>query len=120
VGRAYVNNKKQAHEAANVIPGMLTFNSVPLVVLFNTGATHSFISSNALSRIGCQLHKSLTNLLVSLLAGQGVESHVMFKNCPLSINQEVFEVDLIQLDLLEFDVVLGMDGLSKYGATIDC
>jgi len=44
----------------------------------------------------------------------------MFENCPLSIDQEVFKVDLIQLDLLEFDIVLGMDWLSKCGATIDC
>jgi len=44
----------------------------------------------------------------------------MFENCPLSIDQEVFEADLIQLDLLEFDIILGMDWLSKHGATIDC
>ena len=46
---------------------------------------------------------------MSLPAGQVVECHVMFENCPLSIDQEVFEADLIQLDLLEFDIVLGMD-----------
>ena len=33
--RAYVINKKQAHEAATVITSMLTFNSIPLVVLFD-------------------------------------------------------------------------------------
>jgi len=49
-----------------------------------------------------------------------VECHVMFENYPLSINHEVFEVDLIQLDLLEFNVVLGMDWLSKHRATMDC
>ena len=49
-----------------------------------------------------------------------VECHVIFKNCPLSINQEEFEVDLIQLDLLEFDIVLRMDWLSEHGAMIDC
>ena len=42
------------------------------------------------------------------------------ENYPLSIDQEVFEADLIQLDLLEFDIILGMDWLSKHGATIDC
>jgi len=30
------------------------------------------------------------------------------------------EVDLRQLDLLEFDIVLGMNWLSKHGVTIDC
>ena len=57
---------------------------------------------------------------MGLPAGQAVECHVMFGNCPLSINQEVFKADLIQLDLLEFDIILGMDWLSKYGVTIDC
>ena len=38
-----------------------------------------------------------------------IECHVMFENCLLSIDQEVFEADLIQLDLLEFDMVLEMD-----------
>ena len=117
VGKAYVINRKQA---ATVVTGMLTFNSAPLIVLFDSGATHSFISSNAVSQIGQQLHKNPTNLLVSLPAEQVVECNVMFENCPLSIDQEVFKADLIQLDLLEFDIVLGMDWLSKHGATIDC
>ena len=47
-----------------------------------------------------------------------IECHVMFENFPLSIDQKVFKADLIQLDLLEFDIVLGMDWLSKHGATI--
>ena len=119
VGKAYVINRKQAHEVATVVIGTLTFNSVPLLVLFDSGATHSFISSNAVTQIGHQLHKNPTNLLVSLPTGQAVECHVMFENCPLSINQEVFEADLIQLNLLEFDIVLGMDWLSKHGAAID-
>ena len=119
VGRAYVINTKQAHEAATVMTSTLTFNSVPFIVLFDSGGTRSFISSNTVSRIGYSLHTSPVDLLVSLPAGQVVECHVMFKNCPLSINQEVFEVDLIQLDPLKFDVVLTMDWLSKYKATID-
>ena len=90
-------------------PGRLTLNSVAVIVLFDSGVTHSFISSNGVSQIGHQLHKNPTNLLVSLPAGQLVECHVMFENCPLSIDQEVFEADMIQLDLLEFHIVLEMD-----------
>ena len=92
VGKAYVINRKQAHEASTVVTGTLTFNSIPLIVLFDLGATHSFISSNVVSQIGHQLHKNPTNLLVSLPTGQVVEYHVMFENCRLSINKEVNEV----------------------------
>ena len=57
---------------------------------------------------------------MSLPTSQVLECNVIFKNCLLSINQEEFEVDLIQLDSVEFDFVLGMDWLSKHGAMIDC
>jgi len=120
VGKAYVINRKQAHKAATAVTGILTFNSVPLIVLFDSRATHSLISSNAVSQIGHQLHKNPTNLLISLPVGQVIECHVIFENRPLSIDQKVFKADLTQLDLLEFDIVLGMDWLSKQGATIDC
>ena len=49
-----------------------------------------------------------------------VECNIMFKDDPLSLTKEEFEGDLIQLDLLEFDRVLGMDWLSKQGGKIDC
>jgi len=77
VGKASVINRKQAHEAATVMTGTLTFNTIAPIVLFDSGATHSFISSNAVSRIGYQLHKSPIKLLVSPLAWHVVECHVM-------------------------------------------
>jgi len=69
VGKAYVINRKQAHEVAAIVTGKLAFNSVPLIILFDLRATHSFILSHGVSQIGYQLHKSLTNLLVSLPVG---------------------------------------------------
>ena len=49
VGRVYVINKKQVEDSRTVVTGTLTFNSTPFVVLFNSGATHSFISSKVVS-----------------------------------------------------------------------
>ena len=38
----------------------------------------------------------------------------------MEIEGRVLVVDLIELAMEEYDMILGMDGLSKYGATIDC
>ena len=43
----------------------------------------------------------------------------MYKNCPLVIHDKEFSVDLIALPFYEFDLILGMDWLSKHRAIVD-
>ena len=44
----------------------------------------------------------------------------MYKNCPLMVHDREFLVDLIALPFHEFDLILGMDWLSKHWAIVDC
>ena len=44
----------------------------------------------------------------------------MYKNCPLTVHDREFSVDLIALPFHEFDLILGMDWLSKHRALVDC
>jgi len=67
-----------------------------------------------------KLYKCPSNLYVNLPARRMVKCDVMYKNFPITLNQKEFEGDLIQLDLLEFDIVLGVDWLAKHGVKIDC
>ncbi|XP_021745268.1 uncharacterized protein LOC110711196 [Chenopodium quinoa] len=43
-----------------------------------------------------------------------------FKDVPLEIKGKVFLSDLIEFGLSDFDIILGMDWLSKYNAEIRC
>ena len=44
----------------------------------------------------------------------------MYKNCPLTVHDRELSIDLIVLPFHEFDLILGMDWLSKHRAIIDC
>ena len=44
----------------------------------------------------------------------------MYKNCPIVIHDREFSADLIALPFHKFDLILGMDWLSKHRAIIDC
>ena len=44
----------------------------------------------------------------------------MYKNYPLIIYDKEFSVDLIALPFHEFDLILGMDWLSKHRDIVDC
>ncbi|MEQ5265914.1 hypothetical protein, partial [Escherichia coli] len=69
--------------------------SVPTLVLFDSGASNSFISSKL------------------------VREHI-FEGVPIKIKKVTFPSDLIQFDLDDFGVVLGMDWLGQYKAQILC
>jgi len=47
VGRAFVMNKKEAATSGTVVTGTFFLNSKPFYVLFDSGATHSFISTRS-------------------------------------------------------------------------
>ena len=44
----------------------------------------------------------------------------MYKNCPLTVHDREFSIDLITLPFHEFDLILVMDWLSKHRAIVDC
>ena len=44
----------------------------------------------------------------------------VYKNCPIIIHDREFSADLIALPFREFNLILGMDWLSKHRAIIDC
>nr|ABI34333.1 Gag-pol polyprotein, putative [Solanum demissum] len=44
----------------------------------------------------------------------------VYRSCPISLSHRVTLVDLVELEMLDFDVILGMDWLHAYYAYIDC
>ena len=43
-----------------------------------------------------------------------------YRDCPIKIREYEFLGDLIELSIREFDVILGMDWLSRHQAIVDC
>ena len=52
--------------------------------------------------------------------GHSVNVNKVYKNFSIIIHDREFSVDLITLPFREFDLILGMDWLSKHRAIIDC
>ncbi|GJX36150.1 putative reverse transcriptase domain-containing protein, partial [Tanacetum coccineum] len=57
---------------------------------------------------------------IKIASGQLVEIDKVTKGCKLEIEGHVFDIDLIPFGHGNFDVIIGMDWLSKYKAEIIC
>jgi len=58
-----------AQEAQDVVLGMFLVNSAPTSVLFDSGASHFFISAQFVAKYGIPVHSMSKHMLVSSLGG---------------------------------------------------
>jgi len=79
-----------------------------LTVLFDLGATHSFISLDCEDRLGLPIFFSF-DFLVSTPTSTSVETSVLCASCPISISGHSYRINLICLPLSNIDIILGMD-----------
>jgi len=97
---------------------MLFNNNV--LVLFDSGDTHSFISQECVSRLGIVARDLGCELAVSTPASGQVSTNLACSDCVIEVAGHKFKVNLICLPLEGLDVILGMDWLSDNHVLIDC
>ncbi|TYK28616.1 ty3-gypsy retrotransposon protein [Cucumis melo var. makuwa] len=90
------------------------------LVLFDSGSSHSFISSTFVLYARLEVEPLHHVLSVSTPSGECMLSKEKVKACQIEIAGHVIEVTLLVLDMLDFDVILGMDWLAANHASIDC
>ncbi|KAL8119581.1 hypothetical protein AgCh_016907 [Apium graveolens] len=111
---------KDAIQDTYVVAGTLNVNSLCAKVLIDSGATQSFISQDFVSKLKCPVEYLNEIMNVELSNQERVSVNQVCGNYEIEISGSKFCVNLIQFKLVEFDVILGMDWLSKHDAQIDC
>ena len=89
-------------------------------VLFDSGASHSFIATSFVIELGLEVETLKEPLYVSSPLGIRARIGMICRGCELEISGTLLTVDLRIMDMLEFDVILGMDWLTAYRVVIDC
>jgi hypothetical protein len=110
---------ESAAEAPNVVIGTFTVNTHPATVLFDTGATHSYITWSFVEHHGIYTSTLKRGMLVSSPGGQ-LRSHIFCPRVSVVIRGVEFNANLMVLDTKGIDVILGMETLVKWGVKIDC
>ncbi|XP_075481158.1 uncharacterized protein LOC142521869 [Primulina tabacum] len=106
--RVYAITLEEAHNANDVVAGMVLLNKMPANALFDCGATHSFVSKRFAKKLKLE-HETLSELLrVATPASKTIETQKVYRNCKIRIGKQNFEAELIQLKMNEFDINLGM------------
>ncbi|XP_074283159.1 uncharacterized protein LOC141607704 [Silene latifolia] len=118
-GKLFMMGKEAVEEDAHVVMGTFLANSEPTFVLFDSGATHSFISSEHARTLNFQGYDEIKDL-VYIPSGDSIPFSRVYRDVSVKIGEAIFLTNLIEFPLGGFEIILGMDWLSKYKAFIDC
>src|ERR1041385_899161 len=107
-----------AQQSSEIVLGRLLVCLVPATVLFDSGASHSFICSAFAMSLDLP-REQLPRPLSVCSPGSRMESSRVVPDVEIRIQGIVFTTSLIVLPRSDIDVILGMDWLVQHKANID-
>jgi hypothetical protein len=109
---------EEAQEAPDVVIGMFSVNDLSVVVLFDSGASQSFISAAYVEKHNPPIALLRCQMIVSSPGGD-MSARQLCPKVNLKIRGVAFVANLIVLELKGIDVILGMNWLGKHKVLID-
>jgi hypothetical protein len=105
-------------EGAPVMTGIFTVLNYPAIILFVSGASHSFISAKFSAKCQLPFHHTNGGITISTPGGR-VATYQINKNVPIKFGSLIIKTNLLILGLDSVDIILGTDWLTKHQAVID-
>ena len=112
--RAYAMKAVEEKDAPDVIVGNFYICETIVHALIDPGSTHSYICITIPSLGSLPKSKTEYDILVTNSLGHSVIVNRVYRDCPIRIREYEFLGDLIKFSFREFDMILGMDWLSRY------
>jgi hypothetical protein len=105
--------------ATAVVEGMISISDKDARVLIDPGSSHSFIAFPFTCILRLDDKGIPCNVVVSTPLGKQLNSDSCFKDCEIRLGDVTLPGDLIRLPLEDYDIILGMDWLSRHYAGED-
>ena len=112
--------QQQGHATLKVITSILLVSNSDARILIDSGATHSFMATSYVMHLGGESKKLDNPMIVNTRMGETLTIDAIYLNCVVMVQGYELLIDLLPLEMYDFDVILGMDWLSKYNAVVDC
>nr|GEX24220.1 reverse transcriptase domain-containing protein [Tanacetum cinerariifolium] len=120
VARAYVVGTVGTNPNSDVVTCMFLLNNRYASILFDTNVDRSFVSTAFSSLIDIIPTTLDHGYDVELANGRIIWVNTLIRGCNLNFLNHPFNIDLMPAEMGSFEVIIGMDWLSKYHAVIVC
>jgi len=119
--RTYALGDRQNLEASpDVVTGTLSIFSHIVYVLIDPGSTLSYVTPLIAEKFKRTPELLVKPFEVSTPIGESIIARRVYRNCIVTVCDRDTLADLVELEMVDFDVIMGMDWLASCYATVDC
>jgi hypothetical protein len=84
-----------------------------MIILSDSGATHSFLSSKCGTKVGLDFYPTNGAYMIATPGGK-ISSNQIYRKVPIQLGSNLIKIDLLLLDLEGMDVLLGIDWMTRH------
>jgi len=107
--RMVANDMEESRVYEDLIGGMCFLGQNPVRVLFDWGATCSFISFQCVETLQLAVSPLNPPMIMTMATDGGIVVNCVCENCPITVSSKTYYIDLVCLPTKLLDVILGMD-----------
>ncbi|KAG5576138.1 hypothetical protein H5410_056272 [Solanum commersonii] len=110
----------RAREFPNVVTGVIKVFTFNVYALLDRGASLSFVTPYIVMSFDVLLEQLLDPFSVSTHVGESILAEKVYRDSIICANHKDTMTNLVELDMMDFDVILGMDWPHACYASVDC
>ena len=108
--RFYAMRRRRESEASpDVVTGILTVQSHDVYALIDPGSTLSYVTHYVAMEFGIEPEQLYEPFSVSTPLGESILAARVYRDCVVTLRGRDTVADLIELRMIDFDVIMGMD-----------
>nr|GEU98294.1 reverse transcriptase domain-containing protein [Tanacetum cinerariifolium] len=117
-GREFMMGVEEARQDPNIVTGTFSLNNHYATMLFDSGGDYNFVSTTSVPLLDIEPSSLGISYEIKIASGQLVKINKVIRDYKLEIEGHTFDIDLISFGHESFDVIIGMDWLSRHRAEI--
>jgi hypothetical protein len=118
MGHANYTTVEEIPMGEEVLAGTFFLNECPIIILFDSGASHAFMSFTCAKKARLSLVASGVPYLISTPGGR-VNANQVAQKVALELSGRIFSTNLIIVSGQGIDVILGMSWMKLHRAVLD-
>jgi hypothetical protein len=117
-GKLNFTTLEELPEGAPIMTGIFSIFNQPALILFDSGASHSFISQKFSAKCQLPFYHTKGSFMIATPGGK-IATNQLNRSVPISLGSKIFKTTLLILGLEGMDIILGADWMTHHRVVLD-